>query len=322
MLEFVTTEHSTRIGSMFEPDDGALLAVSYWGEGAFKKLDLDRCNPKTTIVICDLMSGACNPKEIEKLRAAKFTVLKFSKLHAKIYWTSRAVYIGSANASANGLGFEGDNGNVEAGIISTEKKYINEIKVWVESLAAKASVVTDADVKEASVAWRKRQVTRDRLVAYERRPSLLAQPDDFFKNKQIFLWVYDAHYSPATEKVVKNKRKDFGKFLDAYECSPRGKPKNGSLIIDVFATRKKARCEGIFQIIDEIPAMKVSDEYVVFCKKTNMIDGVKMTASDRRAIEQYVKRKYLSKVKHKDGLDIEEQIKTMREINRLTAEAE
>src|ERR1700676_561564 len=78
------------------------IAVAFWGEGAVKTLRLT--GARRGRIICNLESGACNPKEVRKLRASKRLKLKtHAQLHAKIYWSPTAAMVGSSNASANGL---------------------------------------------------------------------------------------------------------------------------------------------------------------------------------------------------------------------------
>lgn len=85
-----------------------IIVAPYFGDGAFKELGFDNFNKSCTIV-CNLFSGACNPKEIKKFMSPElgFSVRTLDNLHAKIYWTNKGVVIGSANPSANGLAFEG-----------------------------------------------------------------------------------------------------------------------------------------------------------------------------------------------------------------------
>jgi phosphatidylserine/phosphatidylglycerophosphate/cardiolipin synthase-like enzyme len=60
-----------------------------------------------------------------------------SHLHAKVYWGSNQAIVGSANFSANDLGFEKTekNGWIEAGmIINDEESILHKIEVWFDKL--------------------------------------------------------------------------------------------------------------------------------------------------------------------------------------------
>jgi hypothetical protein len=89
------------------------VAVAYWGSGSFKwfeRFDAESLASKDVVIVCDLMSGACNPDEIERLQKTlgKPGVRTRDRLHAKVWLTDRGAIVGSSNVSANGLGFEGD----------------------------------------------------------------------------------------------------------------------------------------------------------------------------------------------------------------------
>ena len=90
----------------------ARLAVAYWGSGAVARLGLDAVDTRTVDIeiTCDLRSGACNPKEIDKLIKlfGPDRVRTRDGLHAKAWITDAGCVLGSSNASANGLGHEAD----------------------------------------------------------------------------------------------------------------------------------------------------------------------------------------------------------------------
>ena len=63
-----------------------MAAVAYWGKGAAKQTGLaEHKNPKAVRVICDLLSGACNPDEIKTLAHLGFSVSTLDRLHAKVW---------------------------------------------------------------------------------------------------------------------------------------------------------------------------------------------------------------------------------------------
>ena len=77
---------------------------------------------KNVRIICDLLSGACNPVEIEKLKGLDgVRVRTRDRLHAKVWIGGNDVIVGSANASHNGLpGDDEDaaNASIEAAVES------------------------------------------------------------------------------------------------------------------------------------------------------------------------------------------------------------
>ena len=78
-------------------------AVAFWGRGAEELTrGIGHDNVK---IICNLKSGGTNPYVIEVLQHQN--VRQNDLLHAKVYLGDNAAIVCSANASANGLGFEG-----------------------------------------------------------------------------------------------------------------------------------------------------------------------------------------------------------------------
>ena len=72
-------------------------AVAYWGKGAVERTGLAKNDrPETARVICDLLSGACNPTEIETLAWHGVTVRTLDRLHAKVWIASGKTIVGSA----------------------------------------------------------------------------------------------------------------------------------------------------------------------------------------------------------------------------------
>jgi hypothetical protein len=146
-----------------------LLAVAYWGDGAIKSLDMVTAveHGARIEVICDLMSGACNPKEIRKLREllGAERVLTRTGLHAKVWITDAGAVLGSSNASTNGLGHENDDlsGLIEANfaIDPSDRAEIAAWKNWYKRQAKKGAVpITDMMLDKADELWRRRPMTR------------------------------------------------------------------------------------------------------------------------------------------------------------------
>jgi HKD family nuclease len=81
--------------------------VAFWGQGALKALGLDQAQRKVRILL-DLSAGATNPQVVRELLALHpEKVRNIPRLHAKTYIGENEITVGSANASANGLGIEG-----------------------------------------------------------------------------------------------------------------------------------------------------------------------------------------------------------------------
>lgn len=134
------------------------IAVAYWGRGATTLLKLDGTRP--TRVVCDLLSGGCNPYEIRSLLVAlkddKGTNVRyFDRLHAKVYLTDRCAVVGSANASSNGLSSESSNGTFEAAICTENPQTVAKAANWFDTLWQRSSIITDERLRLAEEAWRR-----------------------------------------------------------------------------------------------------------------------------------------------------------------------
>jgi hypothetical protein len=137
----------------------AKIAVAFWGRGAVETLGLDRAGLAVNVV-CNLDSGACNPQEIRKLQAlgSHIRVRSDPRLHGKVYWTPRAVVIGSSNASTNGLAVEADAlaGWAEANVLSEDPKIVEAARAWFEARCEAAYDVTAEDLARAELLWKTR----------------------------------------------------------------------------------------------------------------------------------------------------------------------
>jgi hypothetical protein len=105
-------------------------AVAFWGRGATDLFPSTR--EKSIRIICDLMSGACNPAVIRDLMKLGAEIKKAEGMHAKIYWTQTGAIFGSANASTNGLGEEDveTSNQAEAAVYTDEPEVLREAAAW------------------------------------------------------------------------------------------------------------------------------------------------------------------------------------------------
>ncbi|HLW90446.1 MAG TPA: phospholipase D family protein [Roseiarcus sp.] len=127
MIEFLTKrEIAEKVRSSAKSAPELAFAVAYWGDGAAAELRLNGIR-KPLRILCDLWSGACNPKELGVLLELPNVELRwFDHLHAKIFWTPACAVVGSANASTNGLGQEGKetSGLVEAALCTDDQDVV------------------------------------------------------------------------------------------------------------------------------------------------------------------------------------------------------
>ena len=144
-------------------DEELLAAVAFWGRGAGNQTGISgRAAP--TRILCDLLSGACNPAEIEHLLENGVEVKYRPHLHAKVWVNGNEVVVGSANASTNGLGFEASASNIEAAIYLRDKKMAGNVRKWFEGEWDLAEEIDEVLLRTAEAMWNQRQNTSSAIM--------------------------------------------------------------------------------------------------------------------------------------------------------------
>ena len=138
-----------------------MVAVAYWGKGAAERTGLSaNDNSKNVRIICDLLSGACNPAEIETLTQLGFRVRTRDRLHAKVWIGGDDTIVGSANASANGLPGEDEqaaNASIEAVVVSHNPRLARDLRAWFEQQWCASSRIEDRHLDQARQLWKRRR---------------------------------------------------------------------------------------------------------------------------------------------------------------------
>lgn len=153
--------------------EGELLAaVAFWGRGAGQQTGIaERAKP--TRILCDLLSGACNPAEITCLRRNVHVEVKYRPhLHAKVWMNGNEVVVGSANASMNGLGFENGASNIEGAVHLCDEEVAQNVQDWFCREWDLAECVDDALLETATELWNQTRnrggaIMNCRIIAYE-----------------------------------------------------------------------------------------------------------------------------------------------------------
>lgn len=134
-MHFLTEgEILAKVNQLVASKGELLAAVAYWGADAVDQTGLVR-RRGTAKVLCDLFSGACNPREIRRLLENGAEVKTLRGMHAKVWLSGQDVIVGSANASMNGLGFEGALSvvpNIEASVHLRDKRIAGQVRTWFE----------------------------------------------------------------------------------------------------------------------------------------------------------------------------------------------
>lgn len=191
-------------------------AVAFWGTGS-ETLFSTACNNDIRIV-CNLRMGGTNPFSLDGFLPPRFTVRQHDTLHAKVYISETAAIVASANASTNGLGFEGREQAAwhEAGLFTEDRKMVDEIGGWFESIWCASRPIEEDDIKNAKAAWKSRQASKPSLTSF-------ADFEVNAPNLPLIWWYGDEEWvnnpkltqdSPPAESDLLKRRIDDGIFVE------------------------------------------------------------------------------------------------------------
>ena len=213
--------------------DGELLAaVAFWGRDAGRQTGItERAQP--TRILCDLLSGSCNPVEIRCLQENGIEVKYRPQLHAKVWMNGDEVVVGSANASMNGLGFETAGPNIEAAVYLCDKEVARKVKKWFLREWGLAECVDETLLQVAETLWNQKQNTagaimKCRITAYE-EGKLSQEANDCFDQ------IATNHYSEdeLTEIHAWAAEYDHPAIATSYEFGPNDVlPMPGTVFMD------------------------------------------------------------------------------------------
>ena len=245
---------ATKLEELSKLGGTARFAVAFWGRDAEDLVHLDGYDQVQ--IICNLRSGATNPKLIRKL-LERYDVRQLDKLHAKLYWTKHGVIIGSSNASANGLRMQGKEARSlhEANVFSSNRDFITESEKRFDDLWNQSELITKADLRLVEKEYNRRKAPR-KLRSPRSQHSLLkiAHRDD----PLIWVCIYGDAGDPSKEahRTFQQAEKELGGkirnlyYYEEYEDDQRLKP--GTVVVNL-PIGKKGRAEDIefMQILAE-----------------------------------------------------------------------
>jgi hypothetical protein len=199
----------------------AYLAVAFWGKGAIEQLNLEPKPGRRLRVICNLSMGGTNADEITDLMKLPRVEVKHSPwLHAKVYWTEQRCIVGSANASSNGLGWEGSEARsfLEAGLLVTEPALNKQIGEWVKELWTGSKTIGPKDIAKASrdsaFIRNNRTSSPDESSGKVKflRDALRSDAQNLADRRLYLRWQFVTEESKTASKVAKKKRRDYKPF--------------------------------------------------------------------------------------------------------------
>jgi hypothetical protein len=242
----------------------ATLAVAFWGNGAIEQIGLhSRPTANSVHIICNLKMGGTNPFEVERLcKLPNVTVQQSDKLHGKVYSFDRAALVGSANASANGLSFEGAEAFAwdEANIVVNNTKVLEDINNWISRLDARS--INPEDLTSAKTAWQLRRQVIAPVIGNERRSVLeLAGNATLLGGRGVYVAVYLADMSEEAEDEIERAKGEFGFLVDGFE-DWKALPHNGTIICFRRGPRGGMNFDRVWKRLD-VPDITLSNGYTV-----------------------------------------------------------
>jgi hypothetical protein len=272
------------------------FAVAYWGAGTVARLGIPAVAERDVQIVCDLLSGACNPCEVRRLRSVlgNGRVLTHDRLHAKVWWTDRGALIGSSNASANGLALEGGetSGLVEANLLVTDPPTLTAVELWLGgTVLPEAREITEADLERAEALWKARRTARPMrgpAVGTSLLEALRVDPD-LLRDRRIAVWAYEHDglddWAEAELEAEREARGQRGIYC--WQNVDKPYPEPGTHIIEFDVKGKsKARFDGIYQILRDVPVRRSKKGVLVFCRRVRGIEGLGIPPAERKAWQE------------------------------------
>ena len=286
------------------------IAVAYWGKKSPQATGLiDRIanSSKSVKIICDLRSGACNPAPIKRLRKSKASIKTFDNMHAKVWICGADVIVGSANVSANGLGFDNDpSGNIEAAIHANSSEFAAIARNWFDALWDRSDEITDNHIRWAEDQWTERSNTGKTRRA--QRKFLLEQVRSGgnlrgFDNVHIVAWrESDDELSKDGEAFLQGGAKDSytedewenDDRRDHYACDLEieWKFKKNQVFLDFTAPPgddRKLTFKGIYRIVSGAQEFhETRNEKIVLCYKELDCKGHIFAESEQKELAKLI----------------------------------
>ena len=283
-----------------------MAAIAYWGKGAAERTGLtDNDRPADVRVICDLLSGACNPAEIKKLVGLGVSVRTLDRLHAKVWVGGDDVIVGSANASHNGLPGDDDeaaNASIEAAVLSRDPGLARQLVAWFEEQWCASSKIEQRHLDQAWDMWNRHHRAGGRGFTTPLTEKLL-HPDSLDRSADLRLLAYleEDVSAEAAEFVAQNYGRYFtddewqelGADNPWYEW-PRSNPEwahpRGTVFAEFTCASKggKFTFNGFWQLRD-CPAIKLKKVRLTLLTKLPNFNGYSFSSEEEEAIARRIR---------------------------------
>lgn len=294
--------------ALLETSSRLSLAVAFWGQGAQDLLE-KAWGGESLRILCNLGGGGTNPRVIRDLLALcpekpGLEILTLDTLHAKVAIGVQTAIVGSANISANGLGFEGSEcvGWQEAGMSVSDESQRSQMQNWFDDLWKRGEEITEEKLKSAEAAWLKNRGSRPLAVT-----KLVDASAASLKNRDIHLAIYrleasdqaqaeaiqantEAQRSDSPE--IRNAKLDFIEDWpdDSEEPLPKGVP---ILAMRYGPTKRVSSLRPWVRVpqLDRTFTSNDTDEKVslIMLGKLDLVAGMSLSAEDAKIFAKRLK---------------------------------
>ncbi|WP_343595802.1 phospholipase D family protein [Pseudomonas sp.] len=294
--------------SLLQTSGRISLAVAFWGQGAQEVLD-KAWGGGSLRLLCNLGGGGTNPHVIRDLLALGsdrpgLEVLTLDTLHAKVILGEQTAIVGSANISANGLGFEGPEcvGWQEAGLLMSDSSLRLEMQAWFDDLWKQGKKITEEKLKAAEDVWLKNRGSPP-LAATK----LVEASAASLKNRGIHLAIFrleasdqahaeaslankEAQHSDSPE--IRNAKLDF--FEDWPDDSNEPLPKDVPIIVMRYGPTRRVTRLAPWVRVPQLDRTFVSSDTgnkvsLVILGKLNFVAGMTLSAEDSKVFARRLK---------------------------------
>ncbi|MEG3789334.1 phospholipase D family protein [Lysobacter sp. CCNWLW3] len=200
------------------------IAIAFWGAGAMKTLGLAKRSPKPRILL-ELDTGGSNPSEVERLwkTLGKDHVRCLPRLHAKAVIASNEVLIGSANASASGLGTEGHEASHwhELALLTHDTSAVAEAQEWFSQKWEASVPIDEQRLANARIQWKRNRENRPYTIAKNNGllSSAISHPNEFLE-REIYVVTVVSGLDEKGTRALQEHRKRFGPEVYAFQRWP------------------------------------------------------------------------------------------------------
>ena len=307
-MRFLTgTDIQREVVKIMSRTGEVMAAVAYWGDGASQRTGITKKKSRNKArIICDLLSGACNPAEIEKLMKLGVQVKTLDRLHAKIWIGGDDVILGSANASKNGLpdtDQDTANSNVEAAILSSDQSLSQEIQGWFETRWQASTAIDKELLDRARTAWEHRKRFSGRAFTTTLMHKFwIPQPPDRFSGLRLVAYL-EEDWSKEAKQFLKNEarvhysdeeRADLKGEAPFYEwpLSHRAWNRRAGTVLMDFSCKKKGGTFTFngFWAVRDCPSIALDNSRLTLLTKLPHFNGYSISTKEKTGIAKAVKR--------------------------------